>query len=365
MVELMVSLLLSSLATALAFSIYVTASRGQRAQARVSEAQQTLRAASELLSRDIRQAGLGAHVVHVAVTGTPGADYSPLRITNNAYGEGPDQVAILYADYSAMSMVTDVGPSFSSSETKVGSLSGFGIGDLIIAVRNNPAESDFGKSCVIEVSGINGPDYIQHEPGGAGWNQPGNSQCDHLNALNGWDDGYTVFLRFVGHAFRIKPADPRGILQLSPSGGFIANDWQDIAVGVIDMQIAMQVYEPTDAIDLDLDGDPERDWYSGANMANALLPTPDPPLPDPPIPDPEPLRVRVSLLAKASAPGGTPQLDQTPDFFLTGAPLDNNEMGDRAGTPLPVTDPSSPYYGDTLFRWTSTVIDIRNMGVGN
>jgi hypothetical protein len=89
-----------------------------------------------------------------------------------------------------------------------------------------------------------------------------------------WDDGYTTFTKIALRAYRIKPGDARGILQMSNTN-LLGDNWIDLAVGIVDMQLALRVYEPDDLInDRDGDGDPQRDWYSGDEMETA--PTADP-----------------------------------------------------------------------------------------
>lgn len=349
MVELMISVVLAGIATAFAFSIYARASQSSRAQSRVAETQQTLRAASQVMSRELRNAGMYAKNIGSGYGGAA-AWMRALTVTNSS--TGPDSFRIVYADATVRTSIRPSNP-FNAAVTGVGSLTGWADGDLAMAVRiGGPDE---GEACFLKITAlVSGGPKLQHNPGASGspWNAPQNAQCNNLNDSD-WDNGNTLFTKVIMRAYRIKPGDPRGVLQMSPSAEIIPNDWIDMATGIVDMQIAVRLYQEGDGADLDGDGDPEFDWYSGSTMSAALQNTAW-----------RPVQARISLVAKTLAPVNGIQLDKTPDLINTAMPLDNNDVGDRPGTLLPVTDPTSPYYGDNIYRWSSTVVDLRNLGSG-
>jgi hypothetical protein len=73
----------------------------------------------------------------------------------------------------------------------------------------------------------------------------------------------------------------------------------------------------------------------------------------------------VTLLAKTEVQGV--DVGKTPDLVEDGKIeefLAYNRVGDRAGTTLPVTETTSMYYGDNVYRSFTSTIDMRNLGVG-
>jgi prepilin-type N-terminal cleavage/methylation domain-containing protein len=344
--ELMISVILAAIATGFAFAVYTRASQASRSQARVAETQQTVRAAMELIVQDLRQAGYLADNVQAVAAGNRlrGFDAS-----NGTGGFGSDVIRLIYADTSVRSRTVE--HAFQASSTKMESVEGWADGDLALA-SYAAGGANHGTSCILYITAVqSGSDHLQHNPGGSNpWNAPTNAQCDELAAA--WRAGDVLFTKFVARAYRIKPNDTRGILQASPSGMFQSNDWVDIAVGVIDLQVAVYIFDPTDPVDRDVDGDPLRDWYSGATMDAALDDL-----------DAQPLEVRVTILGKSLAPAGAPSLPSTPSFIEAGFPANQNPWSDRDAVTLPVGSTTSPYYGDNLYRWSSVRVDLRNLGV--
>jgi hypothetical protein len=78
---------------------------------------------------------------------------------------------------------------------------------------------------------------------------------------------------------------------------------------------------------------------------------------------PLPMRLSLTLVARTSKEVTSAVSTRTPD--LTDATLpDHNQLGDHAGTDLPVTDVNSPFYGNHVYRTLNLKIDLRNLGVG-
>lgn len=399
-IEMMVSLVVVSIAVGFVFRIYATSSVAFRSQTQISEAQQTLRAARDKVMFDVRMAGYFSEGLQGLVDPTGGgfnggggpkggtgddADaftYAPVSFINSA--DGPDELRVVYADTSCLSRVkcrkcpgggkgctstcTEGGPPFNAAVTEVTQLSCFEDGDIAIAVRTRNVEggSKKGDGCIMKITGlVGGGPKLQHNHGqGAPYNEVQNSQC--ANIEEDWADGYTMFLKFEARAYRIKPSDGRGILQVSESGGLVADDWQDIAQGIVDMQFAVLQYQPNNASDVDGDGatdedgdgDPERDWISGENLENDLFEEEE-----------TVLQVRISMVGRTI---GQVEgiLTETLPAFMEGNDADNNELGDReeidlAAINAPGTgDPDSTWYGSYVYRWSTTLVDLRNVGVG-
>ncbi len=382
LIELMVSMAVAAIAVGFIFRIYATSSVAYRTQSQVAELQQALRTAKQTIAGELRKAGYFASAVNTAVdTGTGGtspptmtgtcaskhtssgttgggaAAFStpPVKIINSS--TGPDEIHIAYADTNCMARIAN-GPNFTAAVTQVANgaqLSCFADGDVLVAVRlsDGACGSKRGWGCTLKVTGFaggSGPNpKLQHNPGGSGspFNQPGNKQCEHI--ATDWSDGQTAFVKMRVEGYRIKPNDRRGVLQYSATAGAL-NDWQDLAFGFVDMQFAVQVFEDGDVTDADGDGNGAYDWYSGENMENLTG---------------ELLQVRMSLVARTVAEIEGPGTLRTPALDGDGDP-DNNPVGDRASVLIAdyQSTPTSPYYGNFSYRMVSTVVDLRNLGVG-
>jgi prepilin-type N-terminal cleavage/methylation domain-containing protein len=381
LVEVMVSLVVVGIAAGLIFGVQTRMTGALRDQQNIAEAQQTLRSSAAILVKDSRQAGYMAANTHTALKGSPTADTPAVAVLNGANG-APDQLNIQYAIDNVLAHVCDsngircpkAGPDFNASETEVDDNSGFQNGDVVYAVYIGPCTDNngdgicdinlFGTGCILAIT--NAPQSnaagnnqkIQHNPGaGAPWNEPTNKQCDVLNSV--WNSGYTVFTHVRLRGYRIKPDDPRGVLQMSPTQGE-QNDWQDVALGVIDMQFAMRVYHPNQLTDLDGDGDNQRDWFSGDEMATVLSDYPGSQL----------LMLSVTLVAKSTKGVNAPNLPQVPSLMdpnWSSTDPAYNRLSDKGPVTLPDTGttwPDTMYGTDVVYRVFTTTIDLRNVGIG-
>ncbi len=351
MVEIMVAVLLVSIAAAFTFGIQVRTSGAFRDQATVAELQQTLRAVSDMMVRDLRLTGYRALMLRTA-NGSPTTDIYAVEVQNNAGGYGSDILRLQYGDDSKLAHVPQ-NAAMTRDQTEVDALGGFAQGDLAIAsTRTVGAKQQHG--CILLITGTNAgpPATLGHAGTQTPWNANLNPQCDDIWPL--WNDSYLTFSKAVLRSYRIRPGDVRGVLEMSPSGGAVANDWTPLAVGIVDMQVAIRVDQPGDATDEDGDGDPTKDWFSGDNMNGARLLVANSNI----------IQVSVTFLAKSSKEVGGATLPRTPDLFDASKPLTQNSVGDHAGTTLPVTDTTSPYYGTFIYRTYTSTVDLRNVGVG-
>jgi type II secretory pathway pseudopilin PulG len=354
MIEIMVAVLLVSIAAAFTFGIQVRTSGAFRDQATVAELQQTLRAVSDLVVRDLRLAGYRALIVRSGI-GDPAHDWYAVEVQNNAGGYGSDVLRVQYGDDTALAHIPQGATPVSKDSSPVDSLGGITQGMVTIASTRRSSDPT-GHGCLLMVTGTSAgpPAVIQHTGGVGPWNITNNTQCDEINPTL-WNEGTVTFSKAVVRSYRIRPGDQRGVLEMSPSGGLIANDWQPLAVGIVDLQVAIQVQQPSDVVDDDLDGDPTKDWYSGDNMNGARLLVPNSSI----------VQVSVTFLAKSSKEVGGATIPKTPDLFEPSPKIiDKNSIGDHAGTILPVTDTSSPYYGSFIYRMYTSTVDLRNVGVG-
>jgi hypothetical protein len=117
---------------------------------------------------------------------------------------------------------------------------------------------------------------------------------------------------------------------MSPSGGLVVNDWQDIGIGFTDLQLSVR-YD--DGI-----------WY------------PSDPKPDPTTSSP--LEVFLSLVLRTTHEVNLVPTARTPDL---------SAVSDVGFTQLEgVADSGRPLQlrGKHIYRWFTARIDLRNLGVG-
>jgi hypothetical protein len=260
--DVLVSGGLVGLAAVLAFGMQARMGRLFRDQQELAEAQQTLRTAGELVARELRQAGYLAARVRAGAVGKE-VDLAPLSTRGGV-------LRVLYADVSRVARVTP-GSTFDPRATPVDSTEGWAAGDVALAVRT--AGPRRGHGCVLRVTGA-GAGALLHDPArGAPWNLPENRQCAAL--AGGWGDGGVALARLAARAYRVEGE----ALQFSPSGGFVDGDWVDLAVGVVDLQVAVRVLRPGAGAE----------WHAGEGV-DELLAT---------VPGAEPLAANVTLVVRA------------------------------------------------------------------
>lgn len=368
LIELMVGLVVASIAVGFIFRIYATCSVAYRTQSQIAEVMQSLRTAKQVITKRLRNAGYlasgGAQTLAstgTTTTGTAGIyTFSPIRIVNSS--TGPDELYLSYADTGCeahVSVCTHGTCPFNSAETDVDSTSCFADGDVVMAVRTGG--SNKGQACVLQVTHVQDtPGKLQHHPSDP-YNDTHNTQCDNVAYVGTdevWSDGNTYFVRFRTEGYRIKPNDARGVLQHSDSGG-VLSDWQDIAFGFVDMQFAMQTVTSVTTIATGATTY-SYGWISSNNMTSFSFGSTTTATT---ITSTAIAQIRVNLLARTIAEVEGAGTAVTPSML--GSPATTNSIGDRASvTTSSITNTSSPYYGNYAYRMVSTVVDLRNIGTG-
>ena len=364
LIELMISLLVAAILVAMAFSVYTQLSVAYRAQTQVSELQQTLRTAKMHIAKHVRAAG------HLIPNGFETLDVAnnpvtvqPLAINNNDVPAeatfSPDSIRVFYADSAAIAVVQ--GPAVVSNYVEVDDSDDFLLGELVFIVNPKlPQTTVAGQApiieydaCLVKITNIavGTPDIIHFDSSGSPFNTDNNTQCTNATDQN----RSPVMYRAMARAFRLAPdlADrQKGLLQMSPTGGLVADDWQLMGVGFTNMQFAVRYFEDGDITDRDLDTDPQRDWYSGINA---------PPL------GAVPIEVTMSLEVRTIHDLDVVATGATPSFVEAGQDVDHNRIGDWASVPLAgVPDGARPeqYRGNRIYRWSTSRLDVRNLGVG-
>ena len=374
LIELMVGMLLTGVVLSFVFIVSGKMSTAYFGQAQIAEVQQTLRTARAAIAADVRQAGFFvSNGFRTAAFGDTDEVVRPLQIVNNADGSGPDVVRVYYADATAGSRVRSIDEA-ARSFADVDSTVSFAEGDVIVMVNSaiTPAGENNGTgqvvyaSCVVKVTSIDagapGRLYFSADGDGEPYNTDDNPQCAEVTSATANEDPVpdTVVYRFVGRSYRIDPERKESaVLQGSPSGEMVEDDWTDLALGVTTIQAASRYFEDDDAVDLDGDGDPELDWYSSENQE-----TPDPTGERPA--GANLIELRVSVEARTQRGTRAVSTSRTTDMSNEDEPA-HNPVGDWPGVQLGgVADDERPdgYAGDHLYRSAEALIDLRNLGVG-
>jgi prepilin-type N-terminal cleavage/methylation domain-containing protein len=358
LIELMIALLISSLLVGMILAIFSRMSLAYRGQQQIAGVQQVLAAARATIELDAKQAGLGVSGGFRSVV--TGANLrSPVMITDSA--AAPDQLALFYADTSTQGVVT--GGALPGALTLDNTV-GFIAGSLVVLTNVSTAVSPAGsndpylatyQACVLKIAagGVAAGSLTFENI--APWGPSTGAGCVITN-------GVTMAYPFIAHAYRIDTTTPAraalGALQQSVTGGLLggAEVWTDLAYGFSDLQTALRVQDPA-GTDVDGDTDATHNWYSGGNQVTAAQ--------IPPTPANSTLAgISISLVAHTDRTIEGITTATTPS--LTGAPVNNNSLGNRPSTVLPTTqpwpDPLLP--GDRIYRYTTFQVDFRNLGVG-
>lgn len=387
LIELMIAMVVGSILVGFVFDIHSRMSSAFRSQNNIGSLQQGIRAANELLARDIRQAGFmmpdGAFVassfnpVTAPVVQVVGGNklVSGLTIFNNPDGRSdnemqPDIVHIFYADPNPIHQAVVVGDATSVS-VGVNISSVFQFNDLVLFVRQDPTPRPHPLggnmpnltgyfACVVQITGSfggssvpGGHDELYFEPFNA-FNTPTNDHCfvpgkeAIVNPTLDPNEPKTQVFRLIARAYRINTEPGKvaeGAMEIHPNGG-LDGPWSTMGIGFVDLQVTQRrVEEVSDLADLDGDGNDRVDWYSsgGPFPANSHL-----------------TQVGVSLVARSvreveGVVSATVPVLQDPGF-----PRNHNPLGDSGGPKLRT---NLEYRGDHVFRQSSMVVDMRNIGV--
>jgi prepilin-type N-terminal cleavage/methylation domain-containing protein len=392
LIELMVSVVVGSMLVGFVFDIHGRMSTAFRAQNNIGSLQQGIRAANELMARDIRQAGFmmpdGAFVSSafnpatspVVQIDTNGNKFVPgFSVFNNPEGRGddqmqPDRVHVFYADpdptYQTV-VVGDVTP------TSVGVITSslFQPGELVLLARQDPTPHPHPLggnlpmvtkyfACVVEVTGNLGTSPGGHDQlffDASPFNTAANEHCFIPTQTAVVDPtapgvvGKTQVFRLVARAYRIDVSrELMAPLEINVTGGLLnvsgglTPDWVIMGIGFVDLQITQRVVEEvSDLADPDNDGNPRMDWYSagGPFPLNAHL-----------------TQVGIGLVARTARPVEGVRSTEIPVLYdlASNPPRNNNPLGDAVGPKL-LTNPE--YSGDHVYRHSYMSVDMRNIGV--
>jgi prepilin-type N-terminal cleavage/methylation domain-containing protein len=343
LIELMVALAISTILVMMVLSVFSRMSMAYRRQQQVASLQVILSAGQNMLAQDAR----------------------PVRIVNSS--TAADEIRFYSADATVQAKL-DSGPWPLASVFTVDA-NQFINGELAVIVNVDTTTGSTAvttasgsvtrvvplfRACVVRI--LSGTANTLTLDTAAPWGDGTNSQCYEVknahNAVVG--SGQTMFYRFRARAYRLDPTRTAlGVLQLSPSGALVANDWQDLGVGFTDLQVAARMFLTSNATDPDLDGRVQYNWFSGAAMQTNTAPftaattganttfriT----------------RLSLSLVARTDSTVDGVATAATPSFLEVGR-VDNNQLGDRAAMDVSADN--------RIYRYTTNRLDMRNTGAG-
>ena len=357
LIELMVSLVISSLLVTMLLSIFARMSFAFREHQQIVNIQQVLSAGRNSIEADARQAGLA--LSQGFTIASDALRHSPVLVVNSA--TGPDEVGFYYADPTVQALVVSGPPLPTAIDLMVDDSTGFAVGDLVVlstpdttTVANPLAASDANiaqfTACVVKVATLTTNEMTFQTSGE--WGSGTNAHCSSPVANT------TMVYKFVAHYWRIDPDRPEiGALQLDATGALTATTaFQDQAYGITDLQAATYFFDG-DGLDTDdADADALRDWQSSDAQTTMTAPHA---LGSPFAP---PLMMTMSLVARTTANVEGVTTRQSPQL-VDPVHIDHNAIGDRPSVPLPsATDPR--LMGNRIYRYLTFQVDFRNLGVG-
>ncbi len=380
LVELMISLVISSVIVFFLFAIQGRMSSAFRGQGTVSEINQNLRGARQMLVHDIRMAGFGLGTlgkVHISnaysgVTTTQGDVVLGLTVSNGVTSDEDDSFRSLYAGASSGDMASTVAVTGGGFNVETQLPTTFSIGDVVVIAGSIAGNQRI--ACIAQISKatvLGTGSLLEFQKEGKPFNDPNGTQCSPLTAASG------VSIRsLVARAYRIVPTSidaNAGFLQMSLTGG-VEDDWQDMGAGFTNLQLATRYSNENSVADLDLDGNVIANWFSSDNQTdiakqtileetNQILSL-----------------IEATISIEARSPFGTRNAAasiSTPAYTVAGQ-TSNNPLGDwgtSCATPSPAlcgvdlantNDTGRPlrYAGDFVYRHTTASVDLRNMGIG-
>jgi prepilin-type N-terminal cleavage/methylation domain-containing protein len=357
LVELMISLLISTLLVVLILSVFTRLSFAFREQQTAVSLQQTLSAARTAIEYDARHAGLLVSQGFTISSDLGVNRHSPLRVVNQSFG--PDELSFYYADASAQALVLGT-PSPTPVALTVDDIGTFAAGDLVVLstadtmTLDNPISSDEAKiasftACVLRIEAVAGNDVVFETTGE--WGNTLNEHC--ANPIG----ATTMMYKFVARTWRVDTSRP-GLapLQLDTTGGLATPAFTDQAYGIVDLQAATYFYDAdgTDSADPDADGD--RDWRSSDEQQVLTEPMPIASA------FTAPLMMSISLVSRTSSTVEGVFTANSPQLTDPSNPT-NNTIGDRASFALP-SETDAMFAGRRLYRFVTFQTDLRNLGVG-
>lgn len=351
LVELMVAIALSGVVLGFVFQIHTQMVGALRGQANLSEVVESVTAAREMMTRELRLAGMGFP--------PSGVQYGPdavaevwhgVEAVNDNDGGGADivdELTIERVDGDVYSTIAaDGAPTWTFAIPNANAL-GFSTAAPVFLYNKTQNKACAPVPSLVDPTGIT-VDDAEFTAGA----------CRNF-AISIGDTEQVSLLRRV--SFRLDPAAARlemGVLQRAENGGA----WEDIGIGYTNLQLAIRFVEPADGVDADGDGDPVKDWYSADNMEITSNARPV---------NGVPVQVGLSIEGRNLRRLDNLSSSATPAYIDLAAP-DNNPLGnfgqacagaqyDPCGVPdLASTVLPRYVFPDHVYRSTSTTVYLRS-----
>lgn len=205
LVEILVSLAILGIVLAGIYSVYNMQHKSYIVQEQVAEMQQSERVALQMITRDLRMAGLGLQFCNDAAGGKVIFSDGPNVYNGDGY-DASDKIGVEYHSFSPKDegeteITTNVPSISASSELDVKNTAGFADGDWVMVIDSGREDCHFALFCVTNVQAAS--NKLQHNPanGGPCANKPtyGNKLGsgfmigDRVRKLNREDGGRIIY----------------------------------------------------------------------------------------------------------------------------------------------------------------------------
>ncbi len=251
LIELLIAMAISGIVAGAIFTAFKSQQKSYLIQDQVAEMQQNLRAAMDIIARDVRMAGFGF-----------GGYVNSIETFNN----NPDQIDLIYADAGVTTSISASMPN-PSAIFNVDSTSGFQEGDLIV-ITDGTSGTLLTITKVLSVSS-----RLQHNPS-ATINPPGGQ---NTFPPGGYGQGSIIYkLKYV--SYKVDSTDPdHPTMRVALGGG----GYQPFAENIEDLQVVIIFADGNEANTYNnTDGDTTNDYDDIRLIRISILARTDIPDPD-------------------------------------------------------------------------------------
>ena len=225
LVELLVAMSLSGIIVSAVYSLFIHQNKSFIVQGQVTETQQNLRGALEIMGLDIKMAGFGFSTTGTAsyYNGSGIVTLKSVVPTNST--TGPDSIQISYGDNALKSKLT--APMATHSDPLlVENAAGFQVNDIILI-------SDGTNASLLQITGINALQLL-HASVSGNLNPPAGMTFFPRTYLTG-----SWVYKLKNGSYRITNANPNHPrLEVNWAGAWTGGTFQSLAEDIEDLQIA-------------------------------------------------------------------------------------------------------------------------------
>jgi prepilin-type N-terminal cleavage/methylation domain-containing protein len=240
LVELMISLVILSVAVAATFGLSTSMMNSYRDHRRMVQVERAGRAAMETLAEALRNGSPGVASGNIIDLTGDCASFGGISVTNST--TGPDSVDIVYA---AGGAITSARAAFSdpSAQLEVADASGFSAGDLALIVATSSAAPADSHGHLVQVDAVSAP-----AGGNPNWILDVSNPCGATSisvvtstgTVTSYDQGSLVLRARRGRFYIDTPA-ALGVptLMYDPDGAAGGEAAEPLAMGIEELQIAV------------------------------------------------------------------------------------------------------------------------------